>query len=62
MMDTHFPNPVEHASILIEVCGTREAAQRAARDNQDFASTTEEYKYWHSVEAALTPEELCLAN
>jgi hypothetical protein len=63
MMDTYFPNPNEHASILLDVfSGDVQAAQSLARDNQDFAKTIHEFRYWQSVEAALTPEVLCLAN
>jgi hypothetical protein len=60
---SYFPSPADHASILIEVCdGNIEDARTLARDNQDFAQTITDYKYWQSVEAAMTPEEACQAN
>lgn len=60
---SYFPNPTEHASVLIDVCeGDMHAARTLARDNQDFAQTDSDYRYWQSVEAALTPEEACLAS
>lgn len=63
MMNTYFPNPNEHAAILLDVFdGDASAAQSLARDNQDFAPSIREFRYWQSVEAALTPEEACLAN
>ena len=63
MMNTYFPNPSEHASILLDVfSGDVQAAQSLARDNQDFAANLHEFRYWQSVEAALTPEVACLAN
>jgi hypothetical protein len=58
-----FPNPIEHAAVVLEAFGGNIAEAAAlARDNQDFAQTPKDYRYWLSVEAALTPEVVCLAN
>jgi hypothetical protein len=63
MMDTFFPNPAEHASILIEICnGDMAEARSLARVNQDFADDAAEFKYWQTIEAVLTPEAACQAN
>jgi hypothetical protein len=60
---SYFPSPVEHASILIEVCdGSVSEARTLARDNQDSAQTDADYRYWRSIEVALTPEAACQAN
>jgi hypothetical protein len=54
-MNTHFPNPVEHAVTLIEVCGSLEAAREVAAFNWEFAQTSEDFLYWIRIESALTP-------
>lgn len=55
-----FPNPTEHAVVLVEVCGTVMAAREAAQINWEFATTSEDFLYWIAVDAAL--EGACLAN
>jgi hypothetical protein len=61
MMDTWFPNPAEHAPILIEVCGSLYAAQTVAAINVEFAADAKEYRYWNSV-AAILETHPCGAN
>jgi hypothetical protein len=51
------PNPVEHAMVLIEVCGGLEPARAAADLNCTFATTTKDFMYWIRVSCALTPAE-----
>jgi hypothetical protein len=53
--NTHFPNPVEHAAALIEVCGSLDAAREVAAFNWEFAQTAKDFLYWIHVENALTP-------
>jgi hypothetical protein len=57
-----FPNPSEHASALIEACGTLALAREMARTNVLFATTDKDFRYWRQVSAALRPEAECLAN
>ena len=62
-MSTYFPNPFEHAEILLDVfSGDVGAAQSLARDNQDFAKTMADFRYWQTVEAALGQEVSCREN
>jgi hypothetical protein len=60
-MNTWFRNPVENAAVLIEVCGSVEAARDMARTNALFVSETEdaEFWYWIAVRDALIPEKAC---
>jgi hypothetical protein len=61
-VNTFFPNPVEHAAVLLEACGSIQAARDAAATNCDFAPTSKEYRYWSNVWQALKTEAPCLAN
>ena len=54
-MNVTFPNPVEHAVTLIEVCGSVEAAREVAAFNWEFAQTSQDFLYWMSVERVLIP-------
>ena len=49
-------NPVEHASILIEVCGSVAEAHEVAEINRTFSWHAEDILYWKRVEEILTPE------
>jgi len=54
-VNVSFPSPVEHAVVLIEVCGSLEAAREVAAFNWEFAQTSQDFLYWLRVETALTP-------
>ena len=50
-------NPVEHAMVLIDACGSLDAAQNmAAADNFRFSGTEKDAQYWFSVADALVPQ------
>lgn len=55
---TNFCNPVEHAIVMIDVCGSLDAARAQAQDNSDTALTGHDSLYWLSVAQALTPGEV----
>jgi hypothetical protein len=59
-MTRPFPNPIEHAVVMVEVCGTVRAAREAAQVNWEFATSPTEFLYWIAVDTAL--EGACLAN
>lgn len=52
----NFADPVEHASILVEVCGGVEDARDVAEINRTFSWHAEDILYWKRVEEILTPE------
>jgi hypothetical protein len=48
-------NPVEHARVMVDVCGL-DKARELAMCNLEFAGTTSDVRYWFQVTAALFPE------
>ena len=56
---TYFPNPVEHAMVLLEVCGTLPSALATALDNCEFAANDADSLYWFEVAQALKPSKVC---
>ena len=60
-MNTYFPDPIEHAVVLLEACKTIEAAREAACINAEHAATDREFRYWSTVRQALT-EKPCAAT
>ena len=60
LAQTFFPNPVEHAAVMVEVCGTVRAAREAAQVKWEFANTAADFMYWLAVDVAL--EGACLVN
>lgn len=52
-------NPVEHAIVLIDVCGSLAAAQDVALDNCEFAANDLDSLYWFNVAQALRPPRVC---
>ena len=62
-MDTFFPNPAEHAAVMLDVCGDLATARLLAECNVDFATSEDQLLYWDAVLQALTPEvAACGAN
>jgi hypothetical protein len=50
-----YANPVEHAMVLIDVCGGLESAYEQAAANCEEAMTAKSAVYWLHVAQALTP-------
>lgn len=56
-MNATTPNPVEHAMVLIDLCGDNLEQARAIADmNWEFASTEKDLFYWLRVARVLRPE------
>jgi hypothetical protein len=56
-MTLNFLIPAEHAAVLIEVCGSREAAYEVALDNMSNETLhSDERDYWKKVTSVLSPE------
>jgi hypothetical protein len=54
----HFPNPVEQAEALLEICqGDVHEAQAIATTNLKFAKYQADRLYWSRVEALISKQE-----
>jgi hypothetical protein len=57
-----FPNPVEHAFVMVEACGSLESALDLSQANAEFATTNRDFRYWSMVEAAIMEMAACLIH
>ena len=58
-MMPQWANPVEHAIVMIDACGSWAEALEVATYNCDNADTDFDSLYWFNVMQALVPPEVC---